>query len=140
MIDLVDMIFFHAGATPEKPAVITGQVILTYGMLRSGILSAQRHLRQQGLKSGDVVALSAFAPVGHVTLICALHRSGMASVSLEADQLSLRDDLVIKAHLAAATGSQAAARTIAVDDSWFTDKDAEVDRSPMSFAQGDRDA
>src|SRR5580704_14527039 len=112
MIDLVDMIFFHAGATPEKPAVITGQTILTYAMLRNGILSAQGRLRQQGLKSGDVAALSGFAPVGHVTLICALHRSGIASVSLEPDQLSLLDDLVIKVHLAAATGSQTATRTI----------------------------
>jgi acyl-coenzyme A synthetase/AMP-(fatty) acid ligase len=138
MIDLVDMIFFHAGATPEKPAVITGQVILTYGMLRSGILSAQRHLRQQGLKSGDVVALSGFAPVGHVTLICALHRSGIASVSLEGDQLSLLDHLVINAHLTSATTSQEVVRTIVVDDSWFTDKDAEVDRSPMQAADDDR--
>jgi long-chain acyl-CoA synthetase len=137
MIDLVDMIVFHADASPEKPAVITGQVILTYAMLRRGILSAQRRLRQHGLKSGDVVALSGFAPVGHVTLICALHRSGIASVSLEADQLSLLGDLVVKVHLAAATGSQTATRTIMVDDSWFTDKDAEVDRSPMSAADDD---
>jgi hypothetical protein len=56
------------------------------------------------LKSGDCVALSGFAPVGHVTLICALHRSGIASVSLEGDQLSLLDDLVVNAHLTAATG------------------------------------
>src|SRR6516162_6641437 len=106
MIDLVDMIFFHAEASPEKPAVITGQAILTYAMLRSGILSAQRRLRRQGLKSGDCVVLSDFAPIGHVTLICALHRSGIASVSLEGDQLSLLDDLVIDAHLTPASGSQ----------------------------------
>jgi hypothetical protein len=56
MIDLVDMIFFHAGATPEKPAVITGQVILTYGMLRSGILSAQRHLRRASFPCATILS------------------------------------------------------------------------------------
>src|ERR1700686_1614288 len=105
MIDLADMIFFHATASPEKPALITGDVILTYAMLRRGIVSAQRYLRQYGLKPGDCVALSGFAPVGHVALICALHRSGIASVSLESEQLSLLDDLVVDAHLSAAPAS-----------------------------------
>src|SRR5579859_6552235 len=102
MIDLTDMIFFHADASPERPAVIAGEVILTYSMLRRGIVSAQRYLRQHGLKSGDCVALSGFAPVGHITLICALHRSGIASVSLEPDQLTLLDDLVVDALFTAA--------------------------------------
>jgi long-chain acyl-CoA synthetase len=122
MIDLVDMIFFHANATPEKPAVITGDIILTYAMLRRGILSVQRQLSQFGLKAGDCVALSGFAPVGHITLICALHRSGIASVSLEPDQLTLLDDLVIDALFTAAPTAHTGVRTIRVDDGWFTDK------------------
>src|ERR1700678_3228528 len=99
MIDLADMVFFHADASPEKPAVITGDVILTYSMLRRGILSAEKRLRQHGLKSGDSVAITVTSAIGHMTLICALYRLGIASASVEAGQVQSLDDLVIEAWL-----------------------------------------
>src|SRR3977135_288167 len=92
MIDLVDMIFFHADASPEKPAAITGQVILTYSMLGRGIQSVDKQLQRHGLKTGDCVALGGMSAIGHLTLICALHRRGIASVSLDDPQLGLLDD------------------------------------------------
>lgn len=137
MIDLVDMIFFHADAAPEKPAVITGDAILTYAMLRRGILSAEKRLRQHGLQAGACVALSGMAAIGHVTLICALHRAAIASVSVDDPQLSLRDDLVVDAHLTPAPGSQASVRTIAVDDSWFTDSNVDLGGAAAACAHDD---
>jgi acyl-CoA synthetase (AMP-forming)/AMP-acid ligase II len=56
MTDLVDMIFFHAQANPEKPAIITSEATLTYATLRQGILSVERQLRKNQLKPGDRVA------------------------------------------------------------------------------------
>jgi acyl-coenzyme A synthetase/AMP-(fatty) acid ligase len=127
MIDLVDMIFFHADATPEKPAIITGEVVLTYFMLRSGILSAEARLRQHGLKSGDSVAITVTNAIGHMTLICALYRSGIASVSVELPQFDSLDDLVIDAWLTIKPNPAATIRTIALDDTWFNDKTANVE-------------
>ena len=54
MTNLVDMVFFHADATPEKPAIITGgSGIYSYAMLRRAILWVDKRLRQTGLKAGE---------------------------------------------------------------------------------------
>jgi len=119
MIDLVDMIFFHAAANPEKPAVITSEVTLTYGTLRQGILSVERQLRRNGLKPGDRVGVHVFNAIGHMTLICALHRAGMVSVSLDAPQADLLNDNVIDVLLTNAPIAGTATRMIPVDETWF---------------------
>ena len=119
MIDLADMIFFHAAANPEKPAVITNQVTLTYGMLRSGILSVERQLRTHSLKAGDRVGICVVNPIGHITLICALHRAGIVSVSLDPNQTEFLDDLGIDALLTNNPLATAATRMIEVDETWF---------------------
>jgi acyl-coenzyme A synthetase/AMP-(fatty) acid ligase len=136
MIDLVDMIFFHADAAPEKPAVITGEVILSYAMLRRGILSVEKRLRWHRLTRGHCVALSGMAAIGHVTLICALHRSGITSASLDDPRASLGGDLEVDAHLTAVPTTDAPVRTITVDDAWFNDADIDPAVAP---AADDRD-
>ena len=119
MIDFVDMIFFHAVANPEKPAVITSEATLTYGMLRRGILAVGQQLRAQGLKPGDRVGVHILNAIGHVTLICALHRAGMISISLDAPQKEFLDDGAIGALLTNQPIAGTAARMIVVDESWF---------------------
>jgi acyl-coenzyme A synthetase/AMP-(fatty) acid ligase len=125
MSDFADMIFFHADASPDKPAVITGETVLTYRKLRQGILSAQRQLQRHGLKAGDRVAIHVMNAVGHVTLICALYRSGITSVSLEAMQTDLIDDLAVDAVLTNLPEVKGASRIVAVDESWFAEKAAD---------------
>jgi acyl-CoA synthetase (AMP-forming)/AMP-acid ligase II len=119
MIDLVDMIFFHASAHPEKPAVITSEATLTYGMLRRGILAAQRQLRLYGIKRGDRVGISVFNAVGHVALICALHRAGVVSVSLDKPQTDFLNEGVIDALLTNNPISGTSTRMVPIDESWF---------------------
>jgi acyl-CoA synthetase (AMP-forming)/AMP-acid ligase II len=119
VIDFVDMIFFHATANPEKPAIITSEATLTYGMLRRGILSVEQQLRAQGLKADDRVGVHILNAIGHVTLICALHRAGMVSVSLDAPQKEFLNDGIIDALLTNQPMGGTAARMIVVDESWF---------------------
>jgi acyl-coenzyme A synthetase/AMP-(fatty) acid ligase len=126
MIDLADMIFFHADANPEKPAVITREVTLTYGMLRRGILSVERQLRLQGLKAGDQVGICIVNAIGHMTLICALHRAGIASVSLDPPQVEFLDDLVIDALLTNDAVLITTMRKILVDEAWFNGDPPEI--------------
>ena len=118
MSDLADAIFFHADSQPDKPAVITGEAILTYGTLRRGILSAQQQFQQAGLKAGDHVAIAVNNAIGHIALICALYRSGISSVSLEQAQLDFIDDLAVDA-LLTNYDVKTSVRVIAVEDSWF---------------------
>ncbi len=140
MIDLADMVFFHADASPEKPAIITGDVILTYAMLRRGILSAEARLRQHGLEAGDSVAITVTSAIGHMTLICALYRAGIASVSVEPGQIEALDDLVIDAWLTNTPSPAATVRTIALDDGWFNDKSFSVEDGRAAPRHDDNDA
>jgi acyl-CoA synthetase (AMP-forming)/AMP-acid ligase II len=126
MIDFVDMIFFHADANPEKPAVITSEVTLTYGMLRQGILSVERQLKMHGLKAGDRIGIHVANAIGHMTLICALYRAGIASVSVDPQQVEFVDDLVIDALLADKPVKSAAARMIPVDELWFNSEPPDI--------------
>jgi acyl-CoA synthetase (AMP-forming)/AMP-acid ligase II len=119
MIDLIDMIFFHADATPEKPAVITSEVTLTYRTLRHGILSAEQQLRKSGLKAGDRIGIHVRNAIGHMTLICALHRAGITSLSLDAPQADFLNDTAVDALLTNSPIADTAMRMIPVDDSWF---------------------
>ena len=112
MIDFVDMIFFHADANPEKPAVITGNSTLTYSMLRQAILSLEKRLRQAGLKPGDCVAIHAMEPLAHMALISALWRLRIASVSIEEQQVEWLDDLVVDTLLTSKPDFSAKVRTI----------------------------
>ncbi|MGZ5801873.1 MAG: class I adenylate-forming enzyme family protein [Burkholderiaceae bacterium] len=124
MIDLAEMIFFHANSNPNKPAVITGEAILTYGMLRQGILSVQQRLEQNGIKVGNyvVICVTNTSAIAHITLICALYRAGMTSVSLDPNQMEFLDDLVVDALLTDGPVAPAPVKTIVLDNSWFEDK------------------
>jgi acyl-coenzyme A synthetase/AMP-(fatty) acid ligase len=130
MIDFVDMIFFLADASPEKPAVITGNVTLTYSTLRQAILSLEKRLRHAGLKAGDCVALHAMEPAPHVALISALWRLRIASVSIEEQQVEWLDDVVVDALLTGKADFSAKVRTIFLEESWFTDKSVDTEESP----------
>lgn len=137
MTDLVDMIFFHADANPDKPAVITGEAILTYRMLRRGILSVQQRLRRHGLKAGDHVAIHVTSAIAHVTLICALHRSGIASVSLDLSQGEFLEDLAVDAVLTNFPDTKGSTRIIAIDNAWFEEKTIDNSMPNSALARDD---
>src|SRR5262245_65940962 len=84
--DLIDMIFFHAAHTPEKPAVAYGTTVVDYGTLAKGILAAEAKVLTAGLKPGDTVGVAMLNPIGHVTVLYALFRLGIASISLSLNQ------------------------------------------------------
>ncbi len=138
MIDFVDMIFFHAAANPEKPAVVTSEAVLSYGMLRRGILSAQQQLRKHGLKPGDRAGVEVINAIGHMTLICALHREGIASVSIDRPMVDSVDETPIDALLTNAPVAGKATRMIPVDETWFN-ATPETEPGPNLAQQRDGD-
>jgi acyl-CoA synthetase (AMP-forming)/AMP-acid ligase II len=125
--DFVDMIFFHADANPEKPAVIAGgSGVYTYAALRQAIVSVDRRLAQAGLKAGDCVAILAWEPAPQIALIAALAWRGIASVSLEPDQLDLLDDMLVDVLLTTKPVASTKVRTIEIENTWFTDATPEA--------------
>lgn len=134
MSDLLETIAFHAKARPEAPAIITGDAILTYGTLWLGILSIQGRLRQSGLKAGDHVAINVASAIGHLTLTCALYRSGMSSVALEPGQLEYAGDLAAVALLTNDAATKTPLRTIVVEDDWFNDTNVDASLPNMALS------
>jgi acyl-coenzyme A synthetase/AMP-(fatty) acid ligase len=121
MSDLAEMIEFHARAHPHKAAIITPDSVLSYEMLWRGMLTAQSRFAANGLKPGDRVGINVPNPIGHVTLMCALHRAGIASASMEQPQADSLATGVIDAMLTHAPVAGTPARMILVDETWFSD-------------------
>ncbi|WP_170149531.1 AMP-binding protein [Rhodoplanes roseus] len=79
----VDAILFQTRWDSHRPAIATEGGILTYGRLAEAILAAAARCAQAGLQAGTVVGLAVRDPVWHVCLVCALHRLGVISTSIE---------------------------------------------------------
>ena len=78
----VELILHHGLTHPQKPAMILPDRIVTFGMLRQGILSAVERIAAAGLESGQLVAIVIDSPTKHLALACALFHSGIVSISL----------------------------------------------------------
>src|SRR5665213_3101135 len=120
-MNFVDKIFAHAAATPDKTALLLSDRSLGYGALAQAIAAAEQRIRGAGLPPGALVGISVDSPIRHLTLIAALYRAGMVSVSLRIGFDFARAGLRIAATLRDAEGQPAAGggRDIAVDAAWF---------------------
>ncbi len=64
----------HASCIPDRPAVTSNGVLLTFADLASRITSAGAELRRAGIKAGNVVAIcTTDAAVGWVLVLALLH-------------------------------------------------------------------
>src|SRR5258705_6191504 len=82
-----EQIAFQAKLSPDEPAVIFPGGMGTYGVLVECVEAASQHVLLMGLKKGQVVALEIRHPLLHLALILALHRCGIASLTLQTSYL-----------------------------------------------------
>ena len=82
-----EQIAFQAKLSPDEPAVIFPGGMATYGVLVECVEAASQHVLLMGLKKGEVVALEIRHPLLHLVLILALHRCGIASLTLQTSYL-----------------------------------------------------
>jgi len=82
-----EQIAFQAKLSPDEPAVIFPGGMATYGVLVECVEAASQHVLLMGLKKGQVVALEIRHPLLHLALILALHRCGIASLTLQTSYL-----------------------------------------------------
>src|SRR3546814_17624748 len=57
MINLSSFIRFHALQTPEKIAIVYGDLRITYHELNDRILATAGMMTDEGIKAGDILAL-----------------------------------------------------------------------------------
>lgn len=116
----VELILFHGRIHPQKPAMILPDRIVTFGMLRQGILSAEERIAAAGLESGQLAAIVIDSPTKHLALACALFHAGIASISIaratSAEAVGVKIDAVLHdGKIAFAPGL----RQIFVGDDWL---------------------
>lgn len=119
MLRPANLIAFQARVEPNKPAIVSGDSVVSYGMLEHGTRAAAHRLAGLGLPRGSIVALSIEAPGRHLAVSLALERCGLVGAAfasqtmyaaLPAAALVLTDKPFLMPD-----GKQ----SVVVDDSWF---------------------
>lgn len=90
-----EQIAFQAKLRPDEPAVIFPGGMATYGRLVECVEHASQHALRAGLKKGEIVALELRHPLLHLVTILALHRCGIATLTLQTGHLAERSNLKI---------------------------------------------
>ncbi|MGV0646218.1 amino acid adenylation domain-containing protein [Mycolicibacterium sp. XJ2546] len=83
---LHDGFFRAAQATPDAPAVFSGDGDLSYAELRSQALSVAQTLRDNGVRSGDLVALVGPKCAEQIPAVLGILAAGAAYLPIGADQ------------------------------------------------------
>jgi len=119
--NLSDAAFYHAQQRGDAPAIHQGHVTVTYRELAAGIAKAAVHLRDLGVKPGEMVGLSLPTSIPHVILLYALLRVGAVPVDMPMRRPSGRDPLKmfgVKRVLAVPGFTAADATVHMLDDGW----------------------
>lgn len=79
----VERIAFVGRLEPERPAVIAGNSIVTFGMLEGAVCGVAAKLRDFHLDPGSFIGVSVKAPARHLAISLALIRMGLCSVPFD---------------------------------------------------------
>jgi acyl-coenzyme A synthetase/AMP-(fatty) acid ligase len=90
-----EQITFRSKLHPEEPAVIFPGGMATYRSLVECVEAASQHVLRAGLKKGEIVALELRHPLLHLVVILALHRCGIASLTLQTGHLIEKSKLAV---------------------------------------------
>ena len=82
-LNLAELVRGHAGAHPDKPALVCRDETLTYAECASRIDALAAALRQQGLGAGDRIALALPETPDHVLLHFAIAAIGAVLLPLD---------------------------------------------------------
>jgi acyl-coenzyme A synthetase/AMP-(fatty) acid ligase len=119
-MSFIDTILFHGRTIPERPAIILADRVVTYGMLTQGILSVEKRLLSTSLRRGDLAAIRIENPIRHFTMVFALFRLGIVSVSVTRPENLADGGLEVAAVLTdRPLAGDWAPRSLLVDDGWY---------------------
>jgi len=130
-VSFVDLIFHHALARPEKPAIILADRVVTYDMMAQGILRAQVRVAALGLGPGAPVCVALDSPIRQMILGAALFRLGHAVIPVAHPDDVLPLQLPVGAFLHdPGVPLLPGFRQAVVDDAWFAGERRVVAASP----------
>lgn len=108
------LIAFRARLDPDRPAVVGGDSVVTFGMLEQAIRATSHRIVGVGLARGTIVALSIDAPGRAMVIGLALERCGLVVAASEPQAAPGNPEFVFSGKpLPAGTNG------VVVDDSWF---------------------
>jgi acyl-coenzyme A synthetase/AMP-(fatty) acid ligase len=82
-MNVLDSISRQARAYPDRPALVSGGKTLTYRRLWLNAARTAHHLREQGVRQGERVAVSRMGPQAHLVIVIALARLGAVSTVVQ---------------------------------------------------------
>ena len=82
MLQIPDWMDFHADIRPGDTAIVTPKLTLTFGQMRAASVAAALKLQEDGIKSGQKVAVQAISPALQFVLFLALQRLGVITAML----------------------------------------------------------
>ena len=116
----VDAVLCNAAHDPMRPAIGTESGVVSYGQLAEAVRNATVRCHAAGLGAGTLVGLIVSDPVWQICLTCALHRLGVATAAINANEAKLKLGftavLVDEGRPEGFTGTMHV-----VDSSWFTE-------------------
>jgi acyl-coenzyme A synthetase/AMP-(fatty) acid ligase len=130
-----ERILFHTHGQPETPAIVMEDRVITYAMLRSGIERCAHRLNDLDLDRRGPIAVIVKNPLRHLVLCYALHRIGIASISLAHTQSGIAG-LSFPAILhdgGIASLAPSWGRGIEVMDAWFAEDPGGGKELPPGF-------
>jgi len=131
-----------ATTRPTELAIVASGTELTWAEANDTAVRLAHHLREQGVQSGDVVAVALPALLETLVILALLHE-GAVSCTLPNTDIAEGDgalsfDWLITVPSTTALTTQGARRTIVIDDAWLSDvARASARPDPRGFTSGD---
>ncbi len=120
MTSFFEYVQFQARSKPAFPAIIAPKAAVTYASLVQHSVAVAAELAAQGLKEGDIVALSIFHPELHCCAILGATLIGVTTFSLQQDRDDLPSNLAITAVVTDHKfKTPAHVKIISASSSWF---------------------
>ena len=86
-MNIADCLEAHAVSRGHHPAVVDGDMVVTYGELRARVDGAAANMRAAGIGPGDFVAVMLLDSADHVVVLYALAKVGAVIISIERNSL-----------------------------------------------------
>ena len=99
MTSFFEHILFQAKSHPNAPAIMTARVVVTYEELVNRVRGVMKYLSEQGVKSGQTLALNMQDPTAHCSAMIGAMASGVATLSVVGAKPSLPKKLGVDAML-----------------------------------------
>ncbi len=123
MMRATDLIAYNCRLEPNKPAIIVGTQIVTYGMMDAAVRSSSARIAALGLAAGTVVGVWIALPSRHMAVSLALAELGLVSAPVTSLKMIALVPGISVVIVDSPFVSAADLKVVAATDDWFTSAD-----------------